>query len=155
MTIYAHGQEDLFNGYDQDNVATPTQESKYIQGFLNKSMQAENRILVTDYCSTPANMLDSYEQNEAAGYVSFAADERNRITISSCPNTIWQASSSLVTSLPIVQNFLYLLNSENYPSKTNFINQGSTAYLIYHSDEGRVSYPVCHADDRKHLFYLR
>ncbi|MCF8277272.1 MAG: endo alpha-1,4 polygalactosaminidase [Flavobacteriales bacterium] len=123
MAIDAHGQEDLFYGYNNDYVATPTQESEYIQGFLNKSLQAGNRILVIDYCSTPANMLDSYELNEAAGYVGFAADERNLTTIPSYPNTIWQESSSLVNSLPIVQNFLYLLNSENYPSKTNFINQ--------------------------------
>jgi cysteinyl-tRNA synthetase len=62
LAIDAHGQEDLFYGYNEDDVATPTQESEYIQGFLNKSLQTGNLILVMDYCSTPANMLDSYQR---------------------------------------------------------------------------------------------
>jgi len=101
MAIDVHGQEDLFYGYNEDNVATPTQESEYIQGFLNKSLQAGNRILVIDYCSTPANMLDSYELNEAAGYMGFAADERNLTNIPSYPSTIWQGTTRSSTGMPI------------------------------------------------------
>ena len=101
MAIDVHGQEDLFYGYNEDNVATPTQESEYIQGFLNKSLQAGNRILVIDYCSTPANMLDSYELNEAAGYMGFAADERNLTNIPSYPSTIWQVTTRSSTGMPI------------------------------------------------------
>lgn len=120
--IDANGQEDLFYGYDADDQATPSATISYLKDFLNMSKNAGNKILVTDYCSTPSNMLSSYNQNNAANYVSFAADHRELDNIPTYPNPIYAEYDSIVTSLSEVKNFLYLINPENYTSKTDFIN---------------------------------
>ena len=120
--IDGHGQEDLFYGYDLDNVATPSSDREYLQVFLDKSRDNGNQILVTDYCSSPTNMTNSYSVNEADGYVSFAANERELNNIPTFPSTIHNENANEVLSLNEVQNFLYLINPENFADKASFIS---------------------------------
>jgi len=120
--IDGNGQEDLFYGYVNDNQPTPANENSWLQIFLNKSQNAGNTILVTDYCSTHAYMDDSYDQNNAAGYVSFAANERELKNIPIYPDPIYGENNDQVTTLSEVKNFLYLINPENFNSKPGFIN---------------------------------
>lgn len=118
--IDGNGQEDLLYGYDNDDQATPSDVSNYLKGFLNVSKNKGKTILVTDYCATPSKMTTSYQTNATNGYVSFAAPERNLTVI---PTTIPNHSNAdAVTSLSQAKNFLYLINSENFASKTAFIN---------------------------------
>ena len=120
--IDGHGQEDLFYGYDNDDEPTPTAETQYLQTFLNISKATGNTILVTDYCSTPANMDDSYALNYAAGYISFAADQRELNHIPIYPSPINNSNPDDNLVLEDVKNFLYLINAENYASKNDFID---------------------------------
>jgi cysteinyl-tRNA synthetase len=120
--IDGNGQEDLFYGYDSDNQATPANENNYLRTFLDISKNAGNTILVTDYCSTPANMDDSYQQNKNAGYISFAADNRELSSIPGYPQNPYSVNPGIVTNLASVQNFLYLINPELFNSKQAFIN---------------------------------
>jgi len=119
--IDGHGQEDLFYGYNNDDEATPSEDNLYLQSFLDLSHGEGNIILVTDYCSTPAKMDDSYTKNFAKNYVSFAADHRELDNLPSYPNPIFGENNTEVNSLPEVKNFLYLINPENYNSKQDFI----------------------------------
>ena len=119
--IDAHGQESLFFGYNNDDEPTPSNETEWLQSFLDRSIDEGNTILVTDYCSTPSNMTNSYTQNETAGYISFAADERNLNNIPTFPNPIRNENANSVTSLSEVENFVYLINPENYNTKVDFI----------------------------------
>jgi cysteinyl-tRNA synthetase, unknown class len=120
--INGNGQEDLFYGYENDNEATPSEDSEYLTEFLNISKDAGNTILAIDYCSTPAKMDDSYTKNHNNGYVSFAADERNLNNIPAFPATVYQENNVQVNSLAQIKNFLYLINPENYSTKADFIN---------------------------------
>jgi cysteinyl-tRNA synthetase len=120
--IDGHGQEDLFFGYDNDDEATPAATTSYLRSYLDISKNAGNTILVTDYCSTQSKMTSSYSQNNAAKYVSFAADIRELNHIPSFPNPIYGSNNSVVTKLSDIKNFLYLLNPESYTTKTAFIN---------------------------------
>ncbi len=120
--IDGHGQEDLFYGYDNDDIATPFEDNAYLRAFLNKSKNAGNTILVTDYCSTQSKMGDSYIQNKLAGYVPFAADQRELNNIPNYPTRIFEENVSIITSLSKVKNFLYLINPENYSTKAAFIS---------------------------------
>ncbi|MDF1546996.1 MAG: endo alpha-1,4 polygalactosaminidase [Bacteroidales bacterium] len=120
--IDGHGQEDLFFGYVNDNQATPADDNTYLRAFLDRSNAEGNTILVTDYCSTPANMDVSYSQNNTAGYISFAADERELNQIPVYPSPIYNENNATVTSLSQVKNFLYLINPDNYVSKAAFIS---------------------------------
>jgi len=117
--IDANGQEDLFYGYDNDDQATDASATEYLRYFLDISKNAGKTILVTDYCSTPAKMQDSYTKSQRAGYVSFAATERALNVIpNGMPNNV---NGNSITSLSQAKNFLYLINPENYASKEQFI----------------------------------
>ena len=120
--IDGNGQEDLFYGYNNDDQATPSNENEYLRTLLDKSKSEGNTILVTDYCSTPSKMNDSYLQNNLNNYVSFAADHRELDNIPNYPNTIYSNNNNTVSGLSTIQNFLYLINPDNYNSKTEFIN---------------------------------
>ncbi len=120
--IDGNGQEDLFYGYDKDDKATYANDRTYLRVFLDKSKDEGKVILVTDYCSTHSYMDNSYYQNNAAGYISFAANERELNNIPDYPGLIYGENNNTVTGLSEIKNFLYLINSENYISKTDFIN---------------------------------
>ena len=120
--IDGNGQEDLFYGYEEDDRPTPVRENEYLRAFLNVSRDAGNTILVTDYCSTPSRMDDSYSKNSSAGYISFAADQRELDNIPEYPEPIHSINDATITTLSEAQNFLYLLNPGNFASKTEFID---------------------------------
>lgn len=118
--IDGNGQEDLFYGYDNDDEATPSDVSAYLKGFLDVSKNNGKTILVTDYCSTPSKMSNSYSVNATNNYVSFSAPERSLNVIpAGIPNNV---NASVVSNLSQAKNFLYLVNPENFSSKTAFIN---------------------------------
>lgn len=118
--IDGNGQEDLFYGYDNDDQATGSENTSYLKSLLDISKNAGNTILAIDYCFTPSKMTDSYTKNQQAGYVSFAAPERNLSVIpSGNPHNV---NSENITSLSQAKNFLYLINPQNYTSKAAFIS---------------------------------
>ena len=119
--IDAVGQEDLFFGYTDDNVPTPSEDNLYLREFLNR-IKTSKKVLVTDYCSGQTNMNKSYSSNNTNGYISFAADERELFNIPSYPAQPYGVNSNNITSLSQARNFLYLINPEKYSSKTAFIN---------------------------------
>ncbi len=120
IAIDGQGREDLFYGYDADNEPTPTPEREYMQAFLDKAATAGKAVLVTDYCSALAKMADSYVQNAAKGYVSFAADNRELNNIPAFPSPIANQNDAAVKQLSQAKNFLYLINPSNF-SKSQFI----------------------------------
>lgn len=120
--IDGNGQEDLFYGYDNDDIATPTAVNEYLVSFLDISNNAGNAILVTDYCSTHSKMDNSFSQNNAKNYTSFAADHRELDNIPVYPSPIYAENSKVIASLTEAKNLLYLINPANYATKTAFIN---------------------------------
>jgi cysteinyl-tRNA synthetase, unknown class len=120
--IDGHGQEDLFYGYNDDDEATPAEDNSYLRTFLDRSKNAGSTILVTDYCYTQSKMANSYTQNNLSGYISFAASHRELDNIPVYPSPIYGENNSIITTLSQVKNFLYLINPQNYATKTAFIN---------------------------------
>ncbi len=116
------GQEDLFFGYLSDDIVTPADESEYLNSFLNKARDNSLKILVTDYCSSNTNMDISYSLNNAEGYISFAADNRELNNIPDYPAQIYSENANQISDLNQAGNFLYLINTENYGSRNDFIN---------------------------------
>ncbi len=119
--IDANGQEDLFYGYDKDDKATPSSTTAYLKAFLKISKNAGNVMLVTDYCSTHSKMDDSYTKNKSEGFISFAADHRELDNIPAYPKPLNGENDSVISSISQVKNFLYLINTSNYSSKSAFI----------------------------------
>ena len=125
------GREDLFYGYDDDNKATPTSAQNYMTTFMDIAEANGVEALVTDYCSTPSFMDDSYEQNVARGYISFAADHRELDNIPTNPAVPYNVNETNITSLSDARNFLYLLNPGSYRTKAAFVSAiQSTSYDV-------------------------
>lgn len=114
------GQEDLYYGYDNDNVATPQVQTNYLISFLDIANNNGVKILVTDYCSTTSNMNDSYIKNAAKNYTSFAADHRELDNIPIYPAQL--VNTDAIQSLSQAKNFLYLLDTDLFSTKQDFIN---------------------------------
>lgn len=119
--IDGHGQEDLFYGYNEDNLATPSVENTYLREFLDRSRTAGNTILVTDYCSSMDKLNNSYTVNNENAFISFGAISRSLDVIPQYPNPIYNENDSSIEQLSDAKNFLYLINPKNYASKLEFI----------------------------------
>lgn len=116
------GREDLYYGYDDDDVATPAEDAAYLEAFLDIAEAHGVQALVTDYCSTPSKMSDSYARNAAKGYTGFAADNRELDRIPTYPAQPYNVHAGDVATLADVKNFLYLLCPDNlWSSKQEFI----------------------------------
>ncbi len=118
--IDGNGQEDLFYGYDDDNVATPVGTTSYLRSFLDVSKNAGKKILVTDYCWSEDKVADSYAKNQTAGYISYAAEDRNLTLIpDSAPHN---ANADVITSLAQAKNHIFFINPVNFNTKQQFID---------------------------------
>ena len=117
--IDGHGQEDLFYGYSRDDKPTPSDATEYLLSYLRRSQQTGNRILVTDYCSRSEYVADARSRCDAEGFVSFAAPSRELDVIPAGAPAHENAQD--VVRLSEAQNFLYLLNNEQFNSKNQFI----------------------------------
>lgn len=115
------GREDLWYGYKRDDQATPSADNAEMRGFLDLAQDNGVTILVTDYCDTPSKMDDAASQNQAQGYVGFAAPERDLNVIPTYPTTLSGVNADTIRSLAQVRNFLYLIDPSKFTSKAAFI----------------------------------
>ena len=92
--------------------------------YLDRAKVQGMTILVTDYCSTPAKMDDSYVQNLQQGYVSFAANHRELDNIPSHPFPTGHPGfgTESISKLSDARNFLYLINPSQFATKADFIS---------------------------------
>jgi len=116
------GREDLLFGYDGDDLPTPEQETLYMKGLCDLFLANGIAVLVTDYCATWNKVHDSYLINNDYGYISFAADQRDLTTIPAYPADPYNENADDILSPAEARNFLYLINSQNYYSKQDFID---------------------------------
>jgi len=116
------GREDLFYGYTDDNVATPAADRNYMLAFMNIAEANGVEVMITDYCSTPAYMYNSYDQCYIRSYISFAADHRELDNIPEFPPDPYWANYFDIGSLAEAWNFLYLLNTDSFSDRDDFLN---------------------------------
>jgi len=121
QSIDGVGQEDLRYGYDNDDQATPMDEQGWLLGFLNLVKDQGKSVLVTDYCSTISHVDDSYQQNQAAGFISFAASHWDLDNIPSYPAQPHNSNALALNELSQARNFLYLIDPSLYASTDQFI----------------------------------
>lgn len=115
-------QESVFFGYSGEDMPTPATETNRLLQLLNIGKDAGKTILTTDYCFSSFKVNNSYAQNQAAGFVSFAAPVRELTVIPGLPSPLYGENAQAIGSLDQVQNFLYLLNKENFSTKQEFID---------------------------------
>ncbi len=116
------GREDLFYGYNEDNEPTPDDEKEYMLAFCDLCEQNNVEVLTIDYCSSHDRVDDSYTQNDLKGYISFAAPQRELNVIPNYPSQPFHVNNINVNTLATAQNFLYLINPENFSTKQDFMD---------------------------------
>jgi cysteinyl-tRNA synthetase, unknown class len=120
--IDAVGREDLFYGYTADDVATPAVERDAYLALCDLVKANGKKVLVTDYCSTPSKMDDSYAKNFARGYISFAANHRELDNVPQYPSTIYNQNAANIMNIASSKNFLYMINTSAFSSRQAFLD---------------------------------
>lgn len=120
--IDGSGREDLFYGYEHDDEASPAAERQYLYELCRLYEKNDIEVLVTDYCSSRSNVDSSYRRSAQAGFTSFAADNRELISIPAYPEHPYKVNNRNITALGSACNFLYLINGEAYKTKTDFVD---------------------------------
>lgn len=115
------GREDMFYGYDNDNEPTPETEMQYMLDYCLLYEQNGIEVLTTDYCSDHAYTDASYEINAQHGFISFAAPQRDLNVIPDYPAQPYNHNTDDIIRLSDAKNFLYLINSEFFESKQQFV----------------------------------
>lgn len=137
----ATGRESLFYGDPEDNVETTSDIRQHLLDLCLLCERHGIEVLSVDYCSSHGKMDSSYLLNSRNGFISFAANERNLNNIPSYPATPYHENNTDICNISQAQNFLYLINSERYNSKQDFINAvAATNYDViimdlFHNDE--------------------
>jgi len=112
------GREDLFYGYEADNVPTPQADQERMIAFLDLAEATGIEVLMTDYCWSKQFVDDSYAKSAKRRYVSFAADHRELDSIPQYPNRPTNENAAEVHSLSEAQNFLYLINPSAFSDRS-------------------------------------
>ncbi len=121
--IDGQGREELFFGYDnEDNSPTPDDVKLPWLDFLREIRNEHKKVLVTDYCSSAQQIDQSYALNSNENFVAFAADTRELYSIPQYPQPITGENNLEIDSLSQIQNFLYLINTQNFETKAALIN---------------------------------
>ena len=63
------GQEDIYYGYEGDDVMTPPAVSTELERTLDLFKNAGKLVLTVDYATTPSHVDDAYTRSQAKGYV--------------------------------------------------------------------------------------
>ena len=120
------GREELFYGFNTDNVPTSDSNRNYMIGFLDLLESNGIEVLVTDYCWDTAFIDSSYKKNASRGYISFAADHRELDDIPVNPPTPYNVNAGDIITLSDAKNFLYIINTSSFPDKESFLNKLKT-----------------------------
>ncbi|MBN1798153.1 MAG: endo alpha-1,4 polygalactosaminidase [Spirochaetales bacterium] len=120
--VDAVAREEVFYGYDGDDLPTPAAETDYMTEFLDIALANGLAVLVADYCLTQARVDDSYAQSFARGYISFAADHRELDNIPDYPAAPYNENNNDIAGLDQAKNFLYIINPSAFANVTDFIN---------------------------------
>lgn len=120
--IDGQGREDLFYGYNSDNVATPAADRNYMLEFLDRQEAEGIQVLVTDYASSAAKVDNSYAKNAEHGFISFAANHRDLDTIPPRPAEPVGVNADDITNLAQARNFLYVLDPGRFRSQADYLD---------------------------------
>lgn len=114
-------REDLFYGYEEDNLLTPLDVQQYLTTFLDLAQAHQKKVLAVDYCSTYKKIVNSYQLASSHNYISFAAPHRELNSIPVYEATAINENEQNISSLDQAKNFLYVINPGSFDSKASFI----------------------------------
>ncbi|WP_413665514.1 endo alpha-1,4 polygalactosaminidase [Microbulbifer sp. CNSA002] len=116
-------QEALFFGANGDiNEPTSESETERLQTYLDLAKDEGDTILITDFTNIERDIDESYENNEEAGYISFAADNELLNDIPLYPDEPFNVNSLDIDDLEEAKNYINITNTSNYSTPQDFID---------------------------------
>lgn len=112
-------QEDLFYGGEGADSQTLEVSTQYLLGLLDLASERDKPVLVLDYASTNANVMDAVSRNTARGYIPFVADTRSLDSIPPWPEGLRHDGG--VAALSEARNFLCLLNPGAFDTRNSYL----------------------------------
>lgn len=125
--INGSGNEDVFYGYDGDDIPTPPEATEYLNGLMYPQVDAGKLVLVADYCTTQQYVNESYAKSASYGYVGYCAVRE----LDSIPDNGFvptAAESNDCQSWSDVEHYLYIINAGNYTSTHEFVDAVDATY---------------------------
>jgi len=115
------GREELFYGYEEDNLETSNDIREEMLPFLEKVTNAGKTVLVTDYASDKDKIETSCAASEALGFVGFASPSRDLDGIPAFPKTPHNVNNDKIDSLKQISNFLYLIDPAGFEGTDEYL----------------------------------
>lgn len=114
---------DVFYGHDQDNQPSSANMTKYWLNFLQRLKASGKKALTVDFCWSFQNMARSFYENNRHGLVSTVAYRSlANIPGDNVPSIpLNRQNTASVKNLNDVQNWLYLIDSQYFTSKFDFL----------------------------------
>lgn len=78
-------------------------------------------VLVADYVNPNSNMVDAYTQSDQRGFIAFPR-AANGYEYQYIPDSVHNENANDIHTLSEAQNFLYLISTSSYPSKSTFLS---------------------------------
>jgi len=79
------------------------------------------KIMVSEFVNSASLLPDALQRNYNEGFICFVRNSDNYY-YTKIPDTIPFENSNNISTLADAQNYLYIINSENYASKQNFLS---------------------------------
>ncbi|MBN9293120.1 MAG: endo alpha-1,4 polygalactosaminidase [Flavobacteriia bacterium] len=86
-----------------------------------QQLKTQKPILVSDYVKDDSNISDDIEKNSGNNFLCFPRSKDNYY-YTRIPDVVINENTNDITQLSEAKNFLYLLNPENYNSKSEYLN---------------------------------
>lgn len=121
------GNEEVFYGYDGDDVMTPPEVTAELTGYMDPQVTAGKLVMVCDYCTTPAKVDDSYDKCAAHGYIGYVA-VRDLDEIVDNGHVPTAADSHDCQTWSDVEHYLYIIDTSKFASAEAFVNAVDGTY---------------------------
>jgi cysteinyl-tRNA synthetase len=122
------GIESLNFSHNDGRVSRDTYIDK--TNYLEKAAQFGKKILITEYARRKRNIKKSGRMNKLYKYVTFFAPSRELDLLPSRKNVSFNRKD--IKKLGDVENFLYLINTQNFKNKAEFLRKlSSTDYDLF------------------------
>jgi cysteinyl-tRNA synthetase len=119
--VDAFAVSNLFYGLVQDDQVTPSAATNLTLSYLGLLKKAGETIMVIDYCWSSGNVFNSYFLNNYKnGFISYA-NYRSLASLPTIPATPFLQNRKNISSPNDANNFLFVVNTENFKSKFDFM----------------------------------
>ncbi len=88
---------------------------------LLRQLKAYKKVMVSEYITDNDNVDDALNRNYNEGFICFPRTNNNYDYLS-IPDSVPRENNNDITTLSDASNYLYLISTENYTAKSDFLN---------------------------------